>query len=77
MKKNKIIIVCGDLGAGGAERVISIIAPLFFRNFECVKILTYYNRRIFYDLDPRIIVNSFKYPNKDPFHLVCWVLVYL
>lgn len=47
MKKNKIIIVCGDLGAGGAERVISIIAPLFFRNFECVKILTYYNRRIF------------------------------
>ena len=66
MKKNKIIIVCGDLGAGGAERVISIIAPLFFRNFECVKILTYYNRRIFYDLDPRIIVNSFKYPNKDP-----------
>lgn len=47
---NHIIIFCGSLEGGGAERVISILSRYLLSYFKKVEILLYYDRPIWYEL---------------------------
>lgn len=50
----KYIIVCGTLTQGGAERVISILSKEMVQKGFPVEILLYYDRPLFYEIDPRV-----------------------
>lgn len=50
----KIVICCGNLRAGGAERVISILANKFVATGVCVELYTWYKTDIFYTFDERV-----------------------
>lgn len=51
--KKHIIIFCGSLQAGGAERVISEITRKLKLYYD-ITIVLYYSREIFYQIDPEI-----------------------
>ena len=50
----KLIVSCGTLCSGGAERVLSILSTSFADNFDEVIYLTWIDRPDFYTLDSRI-----------------------
>lgn len=52
--QKKLFIFTGALTSGGAERVISIISSKFFKHFEEIEIIMYYDKEIFYDLNREI-----------------------
>lgn len=50
----KLFITCGNLRAGGAERVISILANKFVAKGVCIELYTWYKTDIFYTFDERV-----------------------
>lgn len=50
----QILITCGNLLAGGAERVISILANNFVQKDIDVSIYTWYKTDVFYSFDDRV-----------------------
>lgn len=50
----KLSICCGNLRAGGAERVISILANKFVATGVCIELYTWYKTDIFYTFDERV-----------------------
>ena len=50
----KIMFSIGTMSHGGAQRVISIIADQLIREKHDVEILTYYDEKPWYDLNPKI-----------------------
>lgn len=52
----KIIISCGTMQQGGAERVISILTKKFLDKGHEVELLLYYDRPLFYEIDERVKV---------------------
>lgn len=52
--QKKILIVCGTLESGGAERVISILSKPFAAKYQNVKIITWRHAPIFYKIDSRV-----------------------
>ena len=57
-ENRKLIIFDGTLEKGGAERVISIISKRMITAGINVEIVLYYNRSIYYEIDPRINIVS-------------------
>lgn len=51
-----LLISCGTLGSGGAERVISILSPYFADKFNSVTLVLWKKGNDFYKIDPRINV---------------------
>ncbi len=49
-----LAICCGNLGAGGAERVISILANKFVATGVCIDLYTWHKTDIFYSFDERV-----------------------
>ena len=54
MKNLNIIIVCGALKSGGAERVISILSTPFADAYKKVSLITWRDEPQFYKIDDRI-----------------------
>lgn len=54
MNNIKLFISAATLGAGGAERVISVLSTSFCDNFNDVRLLLWINRPFFYQVDPRV-----------------------
>lgn len=54
MKNKTLLIVCGTLEAGGAERVISILSTPFAENFQHVNIINWIKAPVFYKIDHRV-----------------------
>lgn len=66
MKTTKLLLVCGTLESGGAERVISILSTPFADNFNEVTILMWREAPVFYDIDRRIkLISLPKLANSD------------
>ncbi len=57
-RHSHIVIFCGSLEAGGAERVISILSKRLLPYFQTVEVLLYYDRPIWYDMDPAVKITS-------------------
>lgn len=57
-KNNRVIIFCGALAAGGAERVISMLAGYFLNYFQEVEVVMYYDQAIWYPIDKRVKIVS-------------------
>jgi len=55
---NTLLLTCGTLESGGAERVISILSSPFADHFGKVWIATWREAPIFYSFDPRVTVIS-------------------
>lgn len=53
-----LLIVCGTLESGGAERVISILSEQFANEFKQVTILTWRESSVFYNIDQRVKIIS-------------------
>lgn len=49
-----LFIVCGNLKAGGAERVVSILANKFQSLGHSISVITWYETDVFYKFDPNI-----------------------
>lgn len=56
--KQILVIACGTLEAGGAERIISILSAFFVQKFDQVRIYTWRDAPVFYNLDKQITVVS-------------------
>lgn len=54
MHKTNILIICGTLGSGGAERVISHLSRPFSQNFDNVTILMWRKAPVFYKIDSSV-----------------------
>lgn len=54
MSDKPLFIVCGTLGQGGAERIISILSKCFLGSFSEVKIILWRSAPVFYSIDKRI-----------------------
>lgn len=54
----RIVFFIGTLMEGGAERVISILSSYFAAHEYEVEILMYYDREVFYQIDPRVKIVS-------------------
>lgn len=57
-KKIKLVIVCGNLSSGGAERVISVLSDRLLDSFEYIEILTWREGTVFYQFDSHIKITS-------------------
>lgn len=57
-KNNRVVIFCGALAAGGAERVISMLAGFFLQDFQHVEIVMYYDVPVWYRIDDRVKIVS-------------------
>lgn len=55
---NRYIFFVGTLGNGGAERVISILSNNMAEQGMDVEILTYYDRPLFYQVDPKVKITA-------------------
>lgn len=53
-----LIITCGNLKAGGAERVISILSNKFVAQNIDINIYTWYKTEIFYPIDSRVRIHQ-------------------
>lgn len=51
---SKLLVSCGTLGAGGAERVLSTLSPYFADNFDDVIYLMWVKHPVFYQIDSRV-----------------------
>ncbi len=51
---SKLIVSCGTLCAGGAERVLSVLSPSFAERYDKVIYLTWIDKPDFYDIDKRV-----------------------
>lgn len=51
-----LFIVCGNLKAGGAERVVSILANKFQSLGHSISVITWYETDVFYKFDPNIMI---------------------
>lgn len=58
MCEKRYIFFVGTLGNGGAERVISILSNLMAQKGMNVEVLTYYDRPVFYDMNPNVKVTA-------------------
>lgn len=58
MEKQKIVIVTRNMLGGGAERVIAQLSNYFIACGKKCCIITIDKSEIFYQLDPRITVNT-------------------
>lgn len=58
MIERKIVIVCGTLESGGAERVISTLSKPLADTFEKISIITWREAAIFYEIDSRVNIIS-------------------
>lgn len=65
LKKQKLIIVCGNLSHGGAERVISVLSDKLLDSFESIEILTWREGSVFYQFDSRIKIISIIAANRS------------
>ena len=54
--RKKLLLICGALEAGGAERVISVLSTPFAEAFYQVCIITWRSAPVFYDIDKRVEV---------------------
>lgn len=54
----RMFITCGNLHAGGAERVISILANKFTISGICIELFTWYKTDAFYHFDERIVIHQ-------------------
>lgn len=54
IKKKRFVIFIGALTQGGAERVISILSKKMHEERFDVQILLFYDREIFYEIDPAV-----------------------
>lgn len=52
----KLIISCGSLVSGGAERVVSVLTPSFADHYESVKLCLWATKPVFYQIDRRVSV---------------------
>lgn len=57
-KKRRYTFFIGTLSQGGGERVVSILSKKMAEQGLSVNILLYYDRPIFYELDPRVTVTT-------------------
>lgn len=57
-KKGTLVIVCGSLSQGGAERIISVLVDKWIKYFESVEIVTWVEAPIFYHFDSNIKITS-------------------
>ena len=57
-KKRRYTFFIGTLSQGGGERVVSILSKKMAEKGLSVNILLYYDRPIFYELDPRVTVTT-------------------
>lgn len=51
---SKLLVSCGTLCSGGAERVLSVLSSSFADNYDEVIYLTWIDQPDFYTLDPRV-----------------------
>lgn len=51
---NKLVVSCGTLCSGGAERVLSVLSSSFAENYDEVIYLTWIDQPDFYTLDSRV-----------------------
>ena len=58
MNDTSLIIVCGTLESGGAERVISILSTPFADTFDKVTLITWREAPHFYKIDNRVAIVS-------------------
>lgn len=54
----RLIIACGNLRSGGAERVISILSNKFVQRDIEVDLYTWYKTDIFYDFDEKVKIHQ-------------------
>lgn len=73
--KYKILFLIGSLQAGGAERVVSILANQLTKKDLEVEILTWKEANIFYSFDERIIISSL--PKLSNSRLLIKQMIYL
>ena len=59
-----IFICCGNLKAGGAERVISILSNKFVDKGLNVDLYTWYKTDIFYEFDERVQIHQIPIESK-------------
>lgn len=55
---SRLLISCGALTNGGAERVLSILSGSFADNFESVTYVMWVEAPVFYKIDPRVKIVS-------------------
>lgn len=75
----KLLILTPSLGAGGAERVLSILSSSFADNFEKVIIVVWKTTPVFYSLDSRIEIIWIPrmVDNKGIFKQMQWVRAFV
>lgn len=78
-KSAKIIFFCPALTSGGLERVISILSTPFADYYDHVKILTWYDKPVFYEIDKRIKIVSLEkeIKSKNSIIKVWWLRRYV
>lgn len=70
--KNKICFVATSLGAGGAERNISILANSFVKRGYSVYIILLFSNNVFYKLDSRINIIDFSLNKNNFLNIFKW-----
>lgn len=58
MNTTKLLVSCGTLGSGGAERVLSILSKGFADAYGSVEYLMWVENDVFYQIDPRVKITS-------------------
>ncbi|MBO7197200.1 MAG: glycosyltransferase [Tidjanibacter sp.] len=53
-RRKELVVFCSALTAGGAERVLSILAVPFADHFDSVRYVMWKEAPVFYDIDPRV-----------------------
>lgn len=54
----KLFVFCSSLGAGGAERVLSVLSGPLADHYTEVQYITWYDKDVFYNIDARINIIS-------------------
>lgn len=54
LKERNLLLVCGTLEAGGAERILSVLSGYFIDYFRKVVLVTWREAPVFYPIDERI-----------------------
>lgn len=55
---SKVVVTCGTLSCGGAERVLSILSKYFADHFDSVEYVLWRNQPIFYPIDNRVKITN-------------------
>lgn len=76
--KNKIVIFCGALGSGGAERVLSILSNPLAEQYDSVDYIMWYDLPVFYTINPKInLISIEKTTGKSFLKKIQWLRRYL